>query len=257
MFDVIYLAGGTGKRANLGYPKQFGIINGKLIFMYGIETLIKLNKENKIINKIILVSSNKEDEKNYISNMLRTYDIHNEIDILVIEGGETRQESVYKGIQNVNTENLLIMESVRPFTSKELIKKVIETNKKIVIPRNDTLSTLVGQSKIKKDDGNRYYTDVCSIDKKLCGEVQMPQKFPTKTLFDLHNVAIETNMKNLSDDLALILKTHFSYKDNTYHHIENDIAVIIGEEENIKITTPLDLKLSEVIYKYKFGEYDE
>lgn len=227
MIDVIYLAGGEGIRAGLGYPKQFARIGGKPIIIYGLETLNKIDE----ISNIIIPSS----DKDKTLEILNSYNIDN---FKIIENGETRQESVYKGLEYINTEYVLICEAVRPFMSEKLINKVIEKNNDIaVIPRSTPVATVS-----MTDKYNNNYT----IDRNCCGQVQMPQKFKTEYLIECHKAAIE-NENNHTDDLALILCNDYKCKDN-------NIDILKGEEQNIKITTPLDLYIAEAILKYRAGD---
>lgn len=231
MIDVIYLAGGKGIRAGLGYPKQFARIGGKPIMVYGLEILNKINE----IENIIIPSSDKD----------RTFEILNNYNIdnfKIIENGETRQESVYKGLKYINTEYVLICEAVRPFMSKELLNIVIESDNDIVVPKSISTATIVRTT----PNINNIIT---TIERSQCGMVQMPQKFKTEILKECHEVAITMN-KIHTDDLALVLDNHY----NTKYDITEYTKIIDGEEQNIKITTPLDLHIAEAILKYKAGD---
>lgn len=210
--DVIYLAGGKGVRAGLGYPKQFSRLNGKPILIYGLETLRKIT-----IAKIIIPTCQD------ISKLLDDYNIKN---CEMIDAGETRQQSVYNALKLVKSEYVLIMEAVRPFCSKELIEKIIKVSGDFVVPRSIMYSTVI------HDCGG-------IINRDFCGEVQMPQKFKTKLLMEAHEKAKEDHLINFTDDAALIMEC-------------SDIKpkVLKGEQCNIKITTPLDLKIAEGIYEY-------
>lgn len=217
MIDVIYLAGGSGVRADLGYPKQFARLGGKPILIFGIETLGR----NKEIDKIIIPGNDIEQ----IEDMLECYCFDKTT--IIIEKGETRQKSVYNALKYIETEYVLIMEAVRPFISDKLLTKVIKVSGDIVVPRSIMYSTVV------IDNGK-------IIDREICGEVQMPQKYKTSFLIDNHEKAIEDKLFLFSDDLALIM----------YYNNLCIPKIIKGEQQNIKITTPLDLKIAEGIYEY-------
>ncbi len=215
MIDVIYLSGGQGVRSELGFPKQFSRINGKPILIYGLETLNKIPEE---IRTIIIPCTNQAETYKYMNDYnIKKYKL--------CEYGETRQQSVYKALKFVKTEFVLIMEAVRPFVSIELIKKVLETESDFVVPRNIMYSTVI--------------TDYGTImNRNDCGEVQMPQKYKTKLLRNCHEYA-NCNKITYTDDSALVIANSFCIP-----------WVIVGEQCNIKITTPLDLKLAEGIYEY-------
>jgi len=223
MIDVIYLTGGKGKRAELGYPKQFARLKGKPIFIYGLETLRKIEDIGTIIIPSDLDNSN-------VIRFLNEYNIENRY---ICEAGETRQQSVYNGLEHVKTKNLLICEAVRPFMSINLIKKVIEADGDCVVPIDLSSASVIDIL------GNSY-------DRNDFGCVQMPQKYDNQKLYKVH-----TNMisQNSTDDMDLIYK---------FQEISGEIPfkrkiIFHGERENIKITYPIDLKIAEAILNYKEG----
>jgi len=237
MIDVIYLAGGKGIRAGLGYPKQFARIGGKPIIIYGLETL---NKINEIGNIIIPCEA---DYVKHIIKFAKTYNITK--NIIPVPPGETRQKSVYNGLNFDGcefklTEYVLICEAVRPFMSYDSVKTVLACNNDIITPISKLVSTVINFN--QKD----Y---IYSLDRDFCGEVQMPQKYKTDILFECHKIAIDME-HTFTDDLALVINCIMFTK---YKKIE-DINIIKGEEQNIKITTPLDLHIAEAILKYKAGD---
>lgn len=219
MIDVIYLSGGTGQRAKLGYPKQFARIAGKPIIVFGLEILNQIEE----VRQIIIPAA--EHEKT--SKILREYNIKN---ASLTDAGKSRQESVKIGLLFVKTEYVLIMEAVRPFITVEFIEYIIKKPGRFVVPRNQPVSTMIC------DWGK-------TIDRNKCGEVQMPQKYFTKLLIDCHEEAIKRN-GNYTDDAQLVLSNCHICNYNIIPH------VITGLEGNIKITTPLDLKIAEGIYNY-------
>lgn len=223
-YDVIYLSGGKGLRLNLGYPKQFARINGKPIIIYGLETLNQL----KEINNIIIPCN--QDCVNTINKMCIDYNITK--NIIYVPAGKTRQESVYNSITVENfvlTKYILICEAVRPFMSVELIKKVLEIDKNVVVPLKYSMASVL-------DIYGEYY------DRSEIGEVMMPQKFLTSLLIDCHNQSKEDDT-TFTDDASLVIE-YSDYKP----------YIIWGEEKNIKITTPLDLVIAEAIAKMEVIE---
>jgi 2-C-methyl-D-erythritol 4-phosphate cytidylyltransferase len=223
MIDVIYLAGGKGIRAGLGYPKQFARIGGKPIIIYGLETL---NKIDEIGNIIIPCEA---DYVKHIIKFAKTYNITK--NIIPVLPGETRQKSVYNCLEYINTEYVLICEAVRPFITVEFVTDIINMKIKsnFVVPISQPTSTVI-----------------CSwgqiIDRDLVGEVQMPQKYKTELLKNCHLKVFGTNIL-YTDDAALVVANS-----------KETPNVITGLEQNIKITTPLDLHIAEAILKYKAGD---
>ncbi len=208
--DIIYLSGGSGKRAGLGYPKQFALLAGKPIIVHGLEVL----QEMPEITKIIIPA--KEEEKT--REILTQYKITK---AKVVPGGKTRQESVKLALKEVETEHVLIGEAVRPFITADFVRRIIET-------KNDAVSpiTRMKASVLLKSGGY--------IDRDRVGEVQMPQKYRTWLLREAHEKAAT---KDATDDAVLLIET-----------LGVCAETVDGLEQNIKVTTPLDLKIAEAIY---------
>lgn len=224
MIDVIYLAGGIGKRAELGYPKQFARLKGKPVFIYGLETLRHIDE----IGKIIIANNDKTIDK--AIELLTEYNINN---WCICEAGKTRQESVYNGLINVKTKNVLICEAVRPFMSKDLIQRVIIADGDCVVPIDISTATVIDIL------GNSY-------DRNDFGCVQMPQKYATDKLLEVHSFM---KTKTSTDDMDLIYKYSKIHDKFPF----NRKIIFHGERENIKITYPIDLKIAEAILNYKEG----
>ncbi|WP_428025043.1 2-C-methyl-D-erythritol 4-phosphate cytidylyltransferase [Arcobacter sp.] len=223
MIDVIYLTGGTGKRAKLGYPKQFARLKGKPIFIYGLETLRQIDKIGRIIIPSDITNSN-------VIRFLNEYNIENRY---ICKAGKTRQESVYNGLEYVKTKNVLICEAVRPFMSKDLIQRVIKADGDCVVPIDLSSASVIDIL------GNSY-------DRNDFGCVQMPQKYDNQKLYKIHTGMIS---QNSTDDMDLIYKFE---KISGEVHFKRKI-IFHGERENIKITYPIDLKIAEAILNYKEG----
>lgn len=221
MIDVIYLAAGKGVRAKLGYPKQYARLGGKAIMIHGLDVLQSMAE----IGNIIIPTLDRLATEDLIKNF-----IYGDKLITFTPGGITRQESAKAGLKEVTTEAVLICEAVRPFITPEFVRSVIEVDAPFVTPWINPKSTVI-------DTDGIYY------DRDMIGEVQMPQKYETRLLRQAHNLAFNNDY---TDDAALVI-------DMT----EVTPVIVPGLEENIKITTPLDLKLAEAIYHYRTGGKNE
>jgi 2-C-methyl-D-erythritol 4-phosphate cytidylyltransferase len=214
LIDVVFLAAGTGKRLGLGFPKQFAMLGGKPIMIHSLEVLQAMEEICKII--VVTVPGTVVD----VVEMLLKYDITK---TNVIEGDSTRQESVFRGLNECHTDRVIIHEAVRPFVTETLIRLTLshETMPAVVpvVP--------VSQTVVSRDD--KYY-----IERDLLRNVQLPQVFNRRLLLNAHQAAGTT-----------------IYPDDTT--LMQDITgispfMVEGLEENIKITTPIDLVIAEAIY---------
>jgi 2-C-methyl-D-erythritol 4-phosphate cytidylyltransferase len=219
MIDVIYLAAGQGKRAGLGYPKQFARLGGKPIMIHGLEVLQKIPEVSQIIvvRPMITVESLQDWR---VEEVVLEYGINKAV---FVEGGRTRQESVRRGLEMVATDYVLIAEAVRPFITEDFVKRIIQLPGNCVTPWMSSISTVLSAA------GE-------PMDRERIGEVQMPQKYFTNILTAAHYKAEVAN-NTYTDDMALVIK-----------EIKVRPILMAGLEENIKITTPLDLIIAEAIY---------
>lgn len=230
MIDVIYLAGGTGKRTKLGYPKQLARLKGKPIIIYGLETLRKIDEIGQIIISCDI------DNSQYL-NILSNYNFKN---IILSRAKETRQKSIYNELKNIKTEQVLICEAVRPFMNEKLVRKVINLSGDCIIPIDYSLATVADML------GNTYKRD-------NIGCVQMPQKYNTETLLKVHEFMDYRN-ETCTDDYDLISKYRFYHEVKPFSEFPFNRRIIFhGERENIKITYPIDLKIAEAILDYQDG----
>lgn len=212
MIDVIYLTGGKGVRAKLGYPKQYAYVGGKPLLIHGLEILRSI----PCIENIIIPADHPE----RIKEICKSFDIKSN----VIVGGETRQESVYKGLYYVNSKEVLIAEAVRPFISRDFIFKIIDK------PGNVIPYTTLNSTPFDFISGN-------ILNRNRIAMVQTPQKYNTNELFESHKIAIKQDLKNCTDDLDLMKKVG----------ICGEYTYFQGPIENIKITYPIDLYIAHAI----------
>lgn len=214
---ALIVAGGIGSRMGLDTPKQYIPISGKPIIIHTIEQFLK----NPDIDGVKVVIA-KGHEEYY-------YSVIGEMKLLPFSyGGETRQDSVRNGLQDLakyNPTNVLIHDAARPFLSQDIITECISALKKnkavdVGITPKDTIKTLSNEV----------------IDRNQLYQTQTPQCFDYKTISSLHEKYIG---KNLTDDIALALKDKI------------EIAFVEGHESNIKITTVDDLKYGEFLMNQK------
>ena len=217
----IILCGGTGNRFDKNLPKQFFKINNETILQIN----LKVFKSNKKISDIIVVSS-----KKFYSQTRKL--CHGFTSDIVI-GGITRQLSVKNGLEHAkkfNPDYVLIHDCARPFIDDVLINNLIRETKENkgcipVVPIKDSM---------KRIDNKTKEIDDISRDNMFL--VQTPQSFPYKKILNAHNL-VESN--NHTDDSSLAKKYNIL------------ISTIIGNDNNIKITTKSDIEMAKLIFNKK------
>ena len=216
---VIIVAGGKGLRMGSDIPKQFLPIGGKPVLMRTIERFREYSPTLQII--LVLPKA----QQDYWQQLCKEYDF--KVEYLLADGGETRFHSVQHGLALIpdDAEGVVgVHDGVRPFPSIEVIRNCYETARKAkavipVIPVVETVRHL-------KDETSET---VPRGDYRL---VQTPQTFNIQLLKSANR---QPYNDNFTDDASVVEAFGF------------DITLVEGNRENIKITTPYDLKIAEVL----------
>lgn len=213
---VIIVAGGKGLRMGGDVPKQFQLLGNQPVLMH---TLQRFADDCKDL-QIILVLPQEQIE--YWSDLGEKY--HFGVEHWIVAGGETRFHSVQNGLAQIpdDAEGVVaVHDGVRPLVSREVIGKCFEEarGKKAVVPVVPVVESL------------RHVSDgaVPRADYRL---VQTPQTFDVQLLKQAYRQPFS---KDFTDDASVV---------EAFGH---PISMVEGNRENIKLTTPFDLKIAEAI----------
>ncbi|EFI73304.1 MULTISPECIES: 2-C-methyl-D-erythritol 4-phosphate cytidylyltransferase [Segatella] len=211
---IIITAGGKGLRMGSDIPKQFLPVSGIPVLMRTIKRFREYSKELQII--LVLPKA----QQDYWKQLCQKYNFQEEY--LLADGGETRFHSVQNGlnlIPNSETGVVGVHDGVRPFPSIEVIKRCFETARtaKAVIPVTPVVETLrfVPENK-----------NVLRSDYRL---VQTPQCFDINLLKKANQ---QPYSEKFTDDASIV------------EAIGQQVTMVEGNRENIKITTPFDLTIA-------------
>ncbi|MBM3705454.1 MAG: 2-C-methyl-D-erythritol 4-phosphate cytidylyltransferase, partial [Actinobacteria bacterium] len=155
----------------------------------------------------------------------------------VVEGGNTRQDSVYNALKRIPEKCRIVSihDGVRPLiTSREigdLVSKLVRFNKKDETVKGVIIASPAYET-VKKIDYDNLIDH--TITRSLVCMAQTPQTFFFKELLEAYKKAKADDFTG-TDDASLVERMGWKVK------------VFIGHHENIKITTPLDLFLAELI----------
>ena len=213
---IIIVAGGKGLRMGSDIPKQFLPIGGKPVLM---RTLERFRAYSSALHIILVLP---EAQQDYWRQLCEEY--HFDVEHQIANGGQTRFHSVQNGLALVpdDAEGVVgVHDGVRPFPSIEVIRNCYETARtaKAVIPVIPVVETLRHITEGTKPRG----------DYRL---VQTPQTFDIQLLKAANR---QPYNDNFTDDASVVEAFGF------------DITLVEGNRENIKITTPYDLKLAEIL----------
>lgn len=221
--SIILLAGGNGSRMNSDIPKQYLELKGKPILLYSL-----LLFEQSFFNEIILVVRKGEEEyckKEYVEKY------HLNKVSAITAGGKERYLSVYAGIEKIKeTDYIWIHDGARPFLTNELLKSLKETVEK-------TKAAILGvhvKDTIKQTD--RENTVITTIPRENLWNIQTPQAFSANLLKTAYQKLMKKNISGITDD-GMVVETMTNHK----------ITIVEGSYHNIKITTPEDMQLANLI----------
>ena len=219
---AIILSGGIGTRMNnLGCPKQYYNVNGKMILEYTLEVFEKTTA----IDRIILVMAEEWRAELHASSLSRSKKI-----TAFANPGRNRQESILHGLKECvnlsdsNNDMVIIHDAVRPCVSIGLINRCIESLSMYdgcmpVLPMKDT----VYQSK----DGT-VISGLLNRSEIYAG--QAPEAYLLHKYYEANIALSEEKLLEINGST----EAAFKYGLN--------ICMIPGEESNFKITTQEDLR---------------
>lgn len=232
---AIVLAAGQGKRMNAPVAKQFLILQEKPVLYYALKAF-----EESSVDEIILVTGSEQVEycRDNIVNHFNLKKVSK-----VIEGGMERYDSVYRALENAaSSDYVLIHDGARPFISTELIELVIEQVK-------EHKACLIGtpvKETIKVVDNEGYIS--ATPNRSTLWTAQTPQAFDYTSIRKAYNLFYkdERNTRVAITDDAMVYETFLSLP----------VKMIMGDYNNIKLTTPEDLLLAKQILNTILYEKD-
>ncbi|MFA5831996.1 MAG: 2-C-methyl-D-erythritol 4-phosphate cytidylyltransferase [Bacteroidota bacterium] len=222
--SVIIPAAGFGERMGATIGKQFLMLNDKPILVHTLERFQLCDAVHEIV----------------VATQKSAFPIIEEIKVkyalskLVspVEGGERRQDSVAKALQCINakTEIVIVHDAVRPFVHLKEITQSIETAKYfgasiVAVRAKDTMKQASTDGRVEK-----------TLNRSSLWSVQTPQTFQRKILLDAYDAAKKNDLIATDDSFMV-------------EQIGISPIIVEGSYENIKITTPDDLLLAELLLK--------
>lgn len=220
---VIIVAGGKGLRMGGEIPKQFLPIGGKPVLMRTVEAFYQTDAETGIV--LVLP----KEQQDYWKELCRQYDFR--IPYILADGGRTRFHSVQNGLQAVPEEGsdvlIAVHDGVRPFVSSQVIQACFDeaARQGAVVPVLDMVDSVRQLSA----DGSSV-----AVDRSRLKLVQTPQTFRADVLKRAYS---QDFTELFTDDASVVEASGVS------------VALVPGNRENIKITTPFDLKIAEALLK--------
>ncbi|MCH7413707.1 2-C-methyl-D-erythritol 4-phosphate cytidylyltransferase [Belliella sp. R4-6] len=216
---AIIVAGGSGTRMGAPMPKQYLEIGGKPILMHTLERFFLADPDSELI---LVIPKN---DFLLWEQLCQKHDF--QIDHRLVGGGNSRFQSVKNGLVSIKEEDGLVAihDGVRPFVEVDVILNSYEEAAK----RGSAVAVVALKDSIRKltDDGKSVYQE-----RQYFRLVQTPQTFQLKKIMKAFDVS---ELHTFTDDATV------------YEHQGWQVTLIAGNLENIKITTPEDMKYAEYL----------
>lgn len=207
-FSVIITAGGSSTRYG-GTNKLLEKINNKTV----IEETVSKFLDFEEITEIIIAANNS------IIELLQQMFKENS-KIIIIEGGTTRQGSVYNALRHVTNEFVLVHDGARPLIKNDTIAYVMEA----VVDKNAVTVVTKTTDTIKEVDSDGKI--IRTIDRSKLYNTQTPQAFRTDLIKQAHE---KLKDENFTDDSSML------------EYLDIPVYIVNGSYTNIKITIKSDL----------------
>jgi 2-C-methyl-D-erythritol 4-phosphate cytidylyltransferase len=209
---VIVPAAGSGSRFGGPIPKQFQTLAGKPLIQHVIERFLLDAAVTRVVVPVseVLLSSVKNSER-----------------VTFVAGGETRQQSVIRGIAEAEDAELIaVHDAARPLFSSELFHRVMTAAREYgaalpVVPVADTVHEMSDDAMV-----------VRTLDRSMLGAAQTPQCFQARILREVLRRA-ESEGVDGTDEAGLAAR------------FGHPVKAVPGDPRNLKITVPEDLVVAE------------
>ena len=220
---AIIVAGGTGTRMGSNTPKQFLLLNDKPILYYTLKVFLEAYDDIEII--LVLP----EEYTDLGREIIDAYFDYSRIKIT--SGGETRFHSVKNGLALADKESIIFVhDAVRCLVTVDLIYRCFEN----ALKTGSAVPAILSKDSVRLLNEEENDNEV--LDRSKVVFIQTPQTFHSRILVP----AFEIDYKERFTDEATVVEA-FGLK----------ISLIEGEENNIKITRPIDLFIAEKLLAEK------
>ena len=218
---AIITGGGVGVRMNKTVPKQFLPLGGMPVIVHAIEAFVPFCKH--------IIISLPEDYHNFWMDLQKEYSFL--VPHTLVAGGKTRFESVKNALEHIPAEGwVAIHDAVRPFVSKKLVEKCFNKATEC----GNAVAALPMAESLRMVDKNKNK----SVDRTLFYRIQTPQVFRCKEIKEAYN----QNYQSTFTDDATVLEAQ-----------GGQIHLVEGEEQNFKITNPMDFLFAENLIKNRIN----
>lgn len=234
------LAAGRGSRMKSDVPKQYMLLRDKPVIWYALHNI----EESAVIDDCILVAGTEVSDIEYMRDEIVARYGFRKVDTIVA-GGKERYDSVYHALQVIADEDMavpnrdgfiFIHDGVRPFLSEEILRRCYEAVEKY----HACVAGMPVKDTIKLADGEGFAAK--TPDRALTWQIQTPQVFDAPLIISSYNRLMQEKENLLREgvsitDDAMTVERFTGCK----------VKLVEGSYENIKITTPEDIRIAEAL----------
>jgi 2-C-methyl-D-erythritol 4-phosphate cytidylyltransferase len=223
-------AAGRGVRLGPGAPKALRSLGGTPMLIHAVRAMAR----SRAVSVVVVVAPS--DGAAEVRRLLDEHALPERTEILVVPGGETRQESVRAGLDALpgDITSVLVHDAARPLVPVDTVDSVIEAVRDgapAVVPALPLADTV---KEVEPGPPGTPEPVVATPERARLRAVQTPQGFDLDTLLRAHE-KIAVNGEGATDDAGMVERLGVT------------VVVVPGHEEAFKVTRPLDLVLAEAV----------
>ncbi|MFF4449165.1 2-C-methyl-D-erythritol 4-phosphate cytidylyltransferase [Streptomyces sp. NPDC001502] len=223
-------AAGRGVRLGPGAPKALRALGGTPMLIHAVRAMAR----SRAVSLVVVVAPPAEAAE--VRLLLGEHTLPERTELLVVPGGETRQESVRAGLDALPPDitSVLIHDAARPLVPVDTVDSVVEAVRDgapAVVPALPLADTV---KEVEPGKPGEPEPVLGTPDRARLRAVQTPQGFDLATLRRAH-AAIAVDGEGATDDAGMVERLGVT------------VMVIPGHEEAFKVTRPLDLVLAEAV----------
>ncbi|MEU3775880.1 2-C-methyl-D-erythritol 4-phosphate cytidylyltransferase [Streptomyces sp. NPDC032472] len=224
-------AAGRGVRLGPGAPKALRALGGTPMLIHAVRAMAR----SRAVSLVVVVAPS--DGAAEVRHLLDEHPLPERTEVLVVPGGDTRQESVRAGLAALppDVTSVLIHDAARPLVPVDTVDAVVEAVRDgapavvPALPLADTVKEVEPAAAPGEPE-----PVVATPERARLRAVQTPQGFDLATLVKAHET-IAVNGEGATDDAAMV------------ERLGTTVMVVPGHEEAFKVTRPLDLVLAEAV----------
>jgi 2-C-methyl-D-erythritol 4-phosphate cytidylyltransferase len=228
VLSAIIVAGGSSQR--MGFDKLFAIIAGEPVIAHAIRAFDRANSVSQII---VVARAERHDEIKKISRNAGFKKVRS-----IIAGGERRQDSVRAGLDRAEggAKYVAVHDAARPLITPEQIERVFKQCRihgaaALAQPVNDTL---------KRADADLFVAG--SVDRHQLYAMQTPQIFERHLIDEAYHAVYAEDIW-ITDEVSAV------------ERLGHEIALVLDDDFNFKITYPRDLPVAEFILRSRANHH--